>query len=78
MEKELQKLRESGYKVVSGQNGRTMVDLPEKVVNHHRNKNKGLKEGLAYLADCAPACKPADEHGYELCIGGNCVYFPIG
>jgi len=52
----------------------------KKMLKHPKNANKGLIFGWNIEGDkeCTPACPGASSEGYYLCIGGNCVFFPIG
>lgn len=55
----------------------TEVYVTKKVLSLKENKGKSLKAGWNNIAiDCK--CPEDSSYGYYLCVGGNCVYFPIG
>lgn len=52
----------------------------KKMLKRAENSNKGFVLGWNIQGDkdCTPPCPAASSEGYYDCIGGNCVFFPIG
>lgn len=55
----------------------TEVYVTKKVAKLKENKEKGINIGWnAIGVDCSPKCRTNLPDGYEMCIGGTCVFFP--
>lgn len=74
MEKQLLRTRSMN---VEGILVATEVYVTKKALSLKENKGKSVKAGWnAIGVDCNPKCRTNLPDGYEMCIGGGCVFFP--